>query len=325
MSNSSKNKKKRMRTKNKRLQKLKYHEVYKPSEKIDKYEKNHIYFIHDNVKVVPNVSPNNQFESLNTLKICHNINGFKMFTKCKVPIFILIPREESKRYFTKNKMKIINTLEYMRKKRGKCIRGKNRIGLQINEKEKYTTIGPTPNRGGHGIVTAFPKHDKNCQKWNIMHNFLSFFEDKAVKYIPNKYVESIYKTKKEYNYETFPFKFKQDNDDSFKENKASKIWTGIATAINYYSAAHLDNDFFLSLVTCLVDDNKTFNINSEIVTHFCFPSIGYAVALRDGDSLIFNPRIYHCAAHQQSTTNGSVILNSFYLKTGIIGGNDNRQ
>ena len=77
-----------------------------------------------------------------------------------------------------------------------------------------------------------------------MHNFLSFFEDKAVKYIPNKYVESIYKTKNEYNYETFPFKFKQDNDDSFKENKASKIWTGIATAINYYSAAHLDNDFF---------------------------------------------------------------------------------
>ena len=116
MSNFSKNKKKRMRTKNKRLQKLKYHEVDKPSEKIDKYEKNHIYFIHDNVKVVPNVSPNNQFESLNTLQICDNINGFKMFTKCKVPIFILIPREESKRYFTKNKMKIINTLEYMRKK-----------------------------------------------------------------------------------------------------------------------------------------------------------------------------------------------------------------
>ena len=102
--------------------------------KIDKYEKNHIYFIHDNVKVVPNVSPHNIFESLNTLIICDNINGFKLFTKCKVPIFILIPREESKEYFTKNKMKIINTLEYMRKKEENVLEAKTEEVYRLMKK-----------------------------------------------------------------------------------------------------------------------------------------------------------------------------------------------
>ena len=75
---------------------------------------------------------------------------------------------------------------------------------------------------------------------------------------------------------------------------------------------------------CLNDDGKEMCFDGEIITHFCFPHCGYAVALRDGDCLIFNPKILHCCAHQESVHNGSVLCSSLYLKSNIIGGNDNR-
>ena len=62
---------------------------------------------------------------------------------------------------------------------------------------------------------------------------------------------------------------------------------------------------------------------SDVVTHFCIPFYGVSIALRDGDLLIFNPQIHHCAAHQEIGLNSDIILCSHYLKSLLVGGNNN--
>ena len=105
--------------------------------------------------------------------------------------------------------------------------------------------------------------------------------------------------------------------------EGTKVWCAMASAINYCSAAHKDPDFFLSLLNVSVNNGIKPKIDDEIMTHFVFPYIGWAVGLRDGDLLIFNPQFDHCASQQNEKTTGDVILTSFYLKSLIIGGNNN--
>ena len=68
-----------------------------------------------------------------------------------------------------------------------------------------------------------------------------------------------------------------------------------------------------------------YEFDSPIVTHFCFPTYGYAVAVRNGDILLFNPAVHHCCSKQEKQFEKvDVYLNSIYLKTNIVGLNDNR-
>ena len=80
----------------------------------------------------------------------------------------------------------------------------------------------------------------------------------------------------------------------------------------------------LSLLKVNVDNGKDPGFNSNIVTHFCIPYVGVAIAMRDGDCLIFNPQFHYCASQQESNLDGDVFLSSFYLKNVIVGENDNR-
>ncbi len=57
-----------------------------------------------------------------------------------------------------------------------------------------------------------------------------------------------------------------------------------------------------------------------------FPELGYCVGLRPGDQLIFNPLYYHCVSTKNFTVyENPVHVTSFYLKTAIVGRNDNRK
>ena len=195
--------------------------------------------------------------------------------------------------------------------------------MQIFDKTKYTTIGPTSCRNKHGFITSIPKKDKNKHDWNTLHKLFKYVEDKCEKYLPREILKGISKVKDKFNYPRFP-RIRCNEYGKTIENEETKIYTSLALARDYYSAAHVDEDFFLSTMICLNDDGKEMCFDGEIITHFCFPHCGYAVALRDGDCLIFNPKILHCCAHQESVQNGSVLCSSLYLKSNIIGGNDNR-
>jgi hypothetical protein len=57
-----------------------------------------------------------------------------------------------------------------------------------------------------------------------------------------------------------------------------------------------------------------------------FPEKGVFVALTNYDILFFNPQKLHCVASRKNTSNdksNDIYCVSFYLKTAVVGGNDN--
>ncbi|CAJ1935863.1 unnamed protein product, partial [Cylindrotheca closterium] len=59
----------------------------------------------------------------------------------------------------------------------------------------------------------------------------------------------------------------------------------------------------------------------DILAYFCFPYAGFAVVLRHGDCLIFDPTEPHCISSK--AVSRDIYCTSFYCKSALIGGNDN--
>jgi hypothetical protein len=54
-----------------------------------------------------------------------------------------------------------------------------------------------------------------------------------------------------------------------------------------------------------------------------FPTYGFAIPLRPGDHLLFNPLIFHgCSAKLDEYEDSDISLLAFYLKLATISGND---
>ena len=72
---------------------------------------------------------------------------------------------------------------------------------------------------------------------------------------------------------------------------------------------------FLSTLQVIVDNAENeYKLDSPIVHHFCFLEAGRAVAMRNGDILLFNPTKYHCMSKKEKIVdNNDVYVNSFYL------------
>ena len=105
--------------------------------------------------------------------------------------------------------------------------------------------------------------------------------------------------------------------------KQSKIWSSLCCSMNYYSYAHVDEDFFLLCVSLVLDNTHNKIAENPIVQYFCFPTIGKKVEMRSGDILIFNPTVYHCCSKKHSYIENNVHIFSMYLKSKYIGKNDN--
>ena len=93
--------------------------------------------------------------------------------------------------------------------------------------------------------------------------------------------------------------------------------------------SHLDDDFFYSLTTIasecgLRQEVDRYSMEAEVCNYFTFAEQGIAVALRPGDMLLFNPRYQHCLSSRTSFyQQKDVFCLSLYLKTAVVGGNDN--
>lgn len=110
---------------------------------------------------------------------------------------------------------------------------------------------------------------------------------------------------------------------------SSPIWGSLACGKNYYLNSHVDDDFFYSLTTVasergIRDDIDRYNIDADICNFFTFAEQGIAVALRPGDMLIFNPLYQHCLSSRTLDYEADdVFCISLYLKTAVVGQNDN--
>jgi hypothetical protein len=88
--------------------------------------------------------------------------------------------------------------------------------------------------------------------------------------------------------------------------------------------AHKDDDFLFSIFQLNVAGEGEMAVSSAVAQYFCFPELGYAIAVRPGDVLLFNANVYHCISGPTAARlHQRVHVSSFYLKTAHVGGNDN--
>lgn len=114
--------------------------------------------------------------------------------------------------------------------------------------------------------------------------------------------------------------------------ETSSIFQGFAVGRNVFLNAHKDKDFTYSAVMVLKllsnasrldeDSKTTYAWNDEPVAYFNFPRLGQAVPLKPGDVLFFDPSEEHMIS-SRCNGNDDIYCISFYLKSNIIGGNDN--
>ena len=98
------------------------------------------------------------------------------------------------------------------------------------------------------------------------------------------------------------------------------MFGAFSSGCNMVLPCHIEDDAKLSVTTVI--DNNSFEVSSPILSYFCFPRAGVCVGLRAGDTLIFHPLEPHCVSSRVNIAE-DILCVSFYLKTAVVGGNDN--
>jgi hypothetical protein len=227
-------------------------------------------------------------------------------------VFTLLPRWWIKQEFPDTNVFYDLLMKLLQKNRTLKSRGKSKTPVFEGGTvpSAYVNIGPSAKRNGKGIVKASRKMTETDKQ--LLEMFFRKVSHAAHGYMDSvtiKYGETVKALLKKYG----GFSFDQ---------KHAAIWTNIAFVANGSMPIHIDDDFYIGCVTALGANGYHNKQEDDALQYFCFPSHGVSVGLRNGDILLFNPQIYHCASSRATTTE-NVILASFYLKTAIVGGNNN--
>jgi hypothetical protein len=99
-------------------------------------------------------------------------------------------------------------------------------------------------------------------------------------------------------------------------------FTAMALATEYWSPLHTDNDLFYTLLSCYdptMELQKSFKHNT--LFYFCFPSVGYAVPMKNTDVLLFNSSFPHCATNfrYKTTRIFSLFTSATTIYSGMVG------
>ena len=119
-----------------------------------------------------------------------------------------------------------------------------------------------------------------------------------------------------------PFKTFTANRKTNPSAFNAQFFGGIAFGTNVFLRCHTDADFTMSIIQVFLKGKSEYLSNDDVVVYFCFPTIGVAVPLRPGDSLLFNARIPHCIS-SRCKVEEDILVTSIYLKTAVVGMNNN--
>jgi hypothetical protein len=249
------------------------------------------------------------------VKVVDTVSGARLTLTNGDTVFTLIPRHDAIKKLSHVK-KTITSLYALEDAQPKAeVRGKTRIPIAEDD-GKYTTVGLKPNRGCKGVTECWPKKLKQSDRRKIC-KLMTTCEDVAKGYIPSNELRGL--------------RIAQLLGEwSQMEGVATQpIWGSLACGKNYYLNSHLDEDFFYSMTTIASEcglqcDIDRYSIEAEVCNYFTFAEQGVAVALRPGDMLLFNPMYQHCLSSLTSSyQHNDVFCLLLYLKTAVVGGNDN--
>jgi hypothetical protein len=253
--------------------------------------------------------------AIENLKVIDTVLGARLESEVGDTVFTLIPREYAIEKLT-HVNKSLRSLYALDDSQTKAeVRGKTRVTVAEDD-GKYITVGLKPNRGKKGISESWPKKLSDVDK-KIICKLISTCQDVAKGYVPANELRGL------------QFAKMMAQWPNLKGVSSQQIWGSLACGKNYYLNSHFDEDFFYSLTTIasawgLRQDIDRYSMEAEVCNYFTFAEEGIAVALRPGDMLLFNPLYQHCLSSRTSNyEKKDVFCLSLYLKTAVVGGNDN--
>ena len=222
-----------------------------------------------------------------------------------LPVFLKVPGQNHLSFPVQKK--VISVFESLESACSFQQRGKFRyVGMESHQ-SSYVTIGKHANQGRHGIVDSKKKLMTGKDKQALM-KLVRRFEHLFCEWMHWSIIQSYSITKAVQGIPTFS---DGSNDSTF--------FSSIAFGRNVFLGAHTDQDFGYSAVITMATEPDS--VGNNILCYFVFPQCGHAVALRNMDILFFNPQVYHCVS--KKVTSEDVFCISFYLKTAVVGKNDN--
>lgn len=282
-----------------------------------------IYFSGTNHRSIPCMTNNTShiFSVPLDLHVIDTADGFHVPDVCT-----LIPRSRVKRHISESKNNgnhdasadIFEALRHIESnKSASNLRGTSKRPVADDSQTKYVCIGAGAYRNKKGIYMGTKGIENNIEAHYGLSFLWKMVEHLSIEFLPSEHLWALRMIRDAAVYPPFPL-LSTNNDSKTKRPKGSSVWPSLASGKNVYLPLHTDRDYFLSVTTVVSDHG----INDDTVyNYFCFPTMGFAVALRNCDLLIFNPNVKHCLSSR--ATEKTVYGTSFYLKTLVVSGNDN--
>jgi hypothetical protein len=247
------------------------------------------------------------------------------------PTFIKIPRLWSLAKATnvsKDAASLHRLLKGHRLRRG---------GSHLDVAMNYRTFGMFCSRNSTGVLSKDDLKSSNIlpedkQQLRYMYNRAN---ELCLRVLPTAFIRGIREAHKYVQWQTIGQNVKDSEiEQESKYSHNVKLWAAAAASKNYQSASHVDNDFFYSAFTVVCHDDmdvtekvanhSVYRKNLPPALYFCLPKKGVAIAMRPGDYILFNPTEPHCVSMREKFyENKHVFVLSFYLKSAIVGKNDN--
>jgi hypothetical protein len=251
-------------------------------------------------------------------KVVESADGAQFTSPGGDIVFRLLPRKEALKVYKKNKnSQVIESLLALEQATKTClVRGKTRQPIADDKVSRYLTIGLSPHRAKTGLFERKPREvgDRN---WHTVQALWNQVEHAILPWVESRWLWGLAQINSLGSW----------NQATFAANRSQpRIWGSLAMAKNHYLNSHVDVDFFLSVINIQATSllGNDYSLDEPITQYFVFPEFGLSVALRPGDILLFNPLYYHSISSraEASLKNDSYCL-SYYLKTAVVGGNDN--
>jgi hypothetical protein len=222
----------------------------------------------------------------------------------------LLPREEAIS-INSNGRELCASMTAISKKSSNLSRGASK---SVFGGKKYCCIGAKANRNSAGVTPGFFKAGGIREtEWNCVMNEVKRCEEAFYSYASTAAIRHIREARK-----LVPWEGIHGAGDQLS---SSTIYSGIAFGVNVFLRAHVDDDYTYSVIQVHVD-NMDYAIDDDVVCYFCFPSLGCAVPLCPGDFLLINALEPHCLS-SRCRDDYDLFAVSSYLKTAVVGGNDN--
>ena len=227
--------------------------------------------------------------------------------------FILLPRECSLRINSDGRA-LCDAMKEVMKHHNNLKRGKSK---QVFSSNNYCCVGSKPRRYAPGIEPGHYKLDSGVSKenWDVIMKAIMRGEHAFDMYAETDVIRRIREARKVVGWET--------PKATSEKHSSPKTFNGVAFGMNVHLRAHTDQDFTYSVIQAHVD-NKDYGLDDDVLCFFCFPSCGIAIPLKAGDFLLINALEYHCVS-SRCRGEDDVFCLSCYLKTAVVGGNNNKK